>query len=168
MSEWLKEKYDVFLTQEPSNNEIGKLIRTLLKKTLPAAADALLFAADRVLHSEEIKKALNKGKYVVSDRYTESSVCYQGVDLEKKWVSNLNKFAIKPDLTIILDIDPEVGLKRKANSSEKFEKVDILKKVRNNFLNRSKKMGYQVIDTSKEIDEVQKEIRNCIKLILEK
>ncbi|MHA1377531.1 MAG: dTMP kinase [Candidatus Helarchaeota archaeon] len=168
LTDWLNKNYEAILTQEPSNNEIGKLIRKMLKISLPAAVDALLFAADRVLHTLEIQKALNDGKIVVSDRYIESSICYQGIDLNEEWIISLNKFTIKPDLTIILDIEPELGLKRKKDCSEKFEKVEFLKKVRYNFLKRARKIGYPVFDTSKNINEVQKEIRNCVNSLLKK
>lgn len=166
LANYLKQKKDVFLTQEPSSNEIGKLIGKFLKTSLPAAVDALLFAADRVLHSIEIKKALEEGKIVISDRYIESSICYQGVELDEEWICSLNKFAIVPDLTIILDIDPEIGLKRKEDTSVKFENVPFLTKVRELFLKRAKKMKYPVINTSKPIEEVQTEIKKYVNSII--
>ncbi|MHA1384014.1 MAG: dTMP kinase [Candidatus Helarchaeota archaeon] len=166
LAEWLGENYEVLITQEPSDHDIGELIRKLLKTSLPAAVDALLFAADRAIHTEEIKKALKNGKIVISDRYLESSICYQGVELDKDWITILNKFAIRPNLTIILDINPEIGLNRKKDCSEKFEKIEFLINVRNNFLNRAKNLKYKVIDTSKSIDEVQKEIRDYVKTVL--
>ncbi len=164
--DWLKQKRDVFLTEEPSTNEIGNLIKKFLKTALPAAVDALLFAADRVLHTIEIKKALEEGKIVISDRYIESSTCYQGVELDEEWIITLNKFAIFPDLTIILDINPEIGLKRKDDTSAKFENIPFLTKVRELFLKRAKKMKYPVINTSKPIEEVQTEIRNHVKSLI--
>lgn len=166
LSDWFVEikNREVFLTQEPSNNIIGKMIRKLLKTPLPPATDALLFAADRVLHSIEIKEALDEKKIVICDRYIESSLCYQGVDLDRKWISIINKFVILPHLTIILDIDPEIGLKRKENPTDKFENIAFLTKVRQNFLKRAKNLKYPVIDTSKTIEAVQEEIRNCVNL----
>jgi len=166
LMDWLKLEKKVLLTQEPSTNEIGKLIKKFLRTTLPTAVDALLFAADRVLHTIEIKKALDEGKIVISDRYIESSICYQGVELDEEWVSTLNKFALVPDLTIILDIDPEIGLKRKEDTSAKFENIPFLTKVRELFLNRAKKLNYTVITTSKPIEEVQKEIQNYVNALI--
>lgn len=166
LADHLIQNRNVLLTQEPSNSEIGNLIRKFLKTSLPAAVDALLFAADRVLHTIEIKEALEKNNIVISDRYIESSICYQGVELDEEWVSSLNKFANIPDLTIILDIDPEIGLKRKEDTSAKFENIPFLTKVRELFLNRAKKMKYPVINTSKPIEEVQTEIRNHVKSLI--
>ena len=107
----------VYLTQEPSSNEIGLLIRKYLKnKDIPPSTDALMFAADRDLHyRNEIKPKLDQGYIVISDRYVESSLIYQSLqsqEISLEWVKVLNKFATPPDLTIILDID-----------SRKFRKV---------------------------------------------
>ncbi len=162
LADWLKTEKLVLLTHEPSENEIGKLIRRLLKTPLPAAVDALLFAADRVLHTEEIKNALNEGKIVISDRYLESSICYQGVELYEEWIFVLNKHAMSPDITIILDIEPEIGLKRKEDASEKFEKVGFLKRVRENFLRRAKMLRNPVINTNDKIEDVQQKIRDFV------
>ncbi|GAG98349.1 unnamed protein product, partial [marine sediment metagenome] len=105
----------IYLTQEPSNNDIGKLLRVYLRNAkIPASTDALLFAADRVLHFEnQIKKKMEEGYIIISDRYIESSIAYQSSQSEEitiEWVKNLNLFAGKPDLTIILDIDPKISL----------------------------------------------------------
>ena len=168
LSDWLKQKYEVFLTKEPSNNEIGNLIRTYLNTSLPPAVDALLFAADRALHCEEIQKALDKDKIVISDRYIDSSFCYQGVDLNEDWIELINKFTIRANLTIILDVKPEIALNRKNDSSAKFENITFLSKVRVNFLNRARKLHYPIIDTSKPLEDAQKQIQQYADLYLQK
>ena len=157
-----------YLTQEPSNSDIGKLLRTYLKDDkIPASTDALLFAADRVLHfNNDIKKKLEEGYIVISDRYLESSIAYQSSQSENvsvDWVKTLNKFAGKPDLTIILDIDPKLSLTRKPQKVlDKFEDTSLLEKVRQVYLNRAKNEGYFVIYTDDIIEIVQAEIQEIV------
>jgi len=157
-----------YLTQEPSNSDIGKLLRTYLKDDkIPVYTDALLFAADRVLHfNNDIKKKLEEGYIVISDRYLESSIAYQSSQSENvsvDWVKTLNKFAGKPDLTIILDIDPKLSLTRKPQKVlDKFEDTSLLEKVRQVYLNRAKSEGYFVIYTDDIIEIVQAEIQEIV------
>ncbi|MFX0077030.1 MAG: dTMP kinase [Candidatus Hermodarchaeota archaeon] len=158
----------IYLTQEPSNSDVGKLLRTYLKDDkIPAATDALLFAADRVLHFHtDIKKKLEEGYIVISDRYLESSIAYQSSqseDISVDWVKNLNKFAGTPDLTIILDIDPRVSIVRKQHKVlDKFEDVSLLEKVRQVYLDRAKTEGYIVIITDDIIEIAQSKIQNVV------
>ena len=162
---------NVYITQEPSNSDIGKLLRVYLKDDrIPSSTDALLFAADRVVHFEnEIKEKLEEGYIVISDRYIESSIAYQSSQSEKitiDWVKDLNKFAGKPDLTIILDIDPKLSLARKQHKVlDKFEDTSLLEKVRQVYLNRAKNEGYIVINTDDIIEIVQTRIQ---KVVMEK
>jgi dTMP kinase len=157
-----------YLTQEPSNSDIGKLLRTYLKDAkIPASADALLFAADRVLHfNNDIKKKLDEGYIVISDRYLESSIAYQSSqskEISVEWVKTLNIFAGSPDLTIILDIEPKVSIARKHHKIlDKFEDVDLLEQVRNVYLERAKEEGYIVINTDDIIELVQSKIQKVV------
>ena len=155
----LKSKgFDAVQTKEPNpRGEVEPLIRRLLASGAPhPALDALLFAADRVQHTEEvIKPYLEAKKIVVSDRYLESSLAYQVAQgLNPRWVSAINRYAVKPDLTIILDIDPQVSLRRKPSPPERFENAEFLAKVRTLFLQRARTKKYEVIDASMAIDEV--------------
>ncbi len=158
----------VHLTQEPSKNEIGLLLRQYLKNNeIPPSTDALLFAADRDLHyKKEIQPKLNQGFIVVSDRYIESSIIYQSVqssDLSIEWIKQINTFAGSPDLTIILDIDPKISLARKDQKiMEKFEDTKFLVEVRTLYLNRAKEEGYNVINTDDIIEIVQQNIQNMV------
>jgi len=160
-----------YLTQEPSSSEIGKLLRKYLKdERIPASTDALLFAADRVLHyKNEIKKKLEEGYIVISDRYIESSIAYQSSQSDEitiEWIENLNFFAGEPDLTIILDIDPKLSLSRKNQEFlEKFEDNSLLNKVRKVYLTRAENLGYSVINTNNIIELVQNEVQ---KIVLDK
>lgn len=156
--------YDVVHTKEPNpDGMIVPIIRALLREQciLPEL-DALLFAADRVHHVEAfIIPWLKEGKIVITDRYLESSIAYQSSQgLDDEWIITINRRVINPDLTIILDIDPEISLKRKGLTYDRFERAEFLRKVRSKFLDRASKMGYKVIDASKPILEVHQEILN--------
>jgi len=163
--------FKAHLTREPSNSEIGLLIRKYLKdKKIPPITDALLFAADRNLHYHgEIKEKLDQGYIVISDRYIESSIIYQSLQSDLitiDWVKSINKFVGLPDLTIILDIDPKISLARKTQQDlEKFEDTPFLDKVRALYLERAKKEKYFVINSNDIIEFVQDKIQ---KLVLQK
>ncbi len=160
--------FKVHLTQEPSNNEIGLLVRKYLKdEKIPPITDALLFAADRNLHYHgEIKEKLKEGYIVISDRYIESSIIYQSVQSELisiEWVKNINKFVGLPDLTIILDIDPKISLARKTQQDlEKFEDTSFLDKVRALYLKRAKKENYSIVNSNDIIEFVQDKIQQIV------
>jgi dTMP kinase len=113
----IKNGFDAIYTTEPSNGEIGKFIRRFIldrKKRISIFVEALLFAADRAEHTErEILPMLKKNKVVITDRYIYSSLAYQGAaGLDIEWIKSINKSALKPDITIYLDIPIEVVLQR--------------------------------------------------------
>jgi len=123
LTERLKKDYDVLATAEPTKGmPIGNLIRQVLYGNEETSEEslALLFAADRVDHTEKkIKPALEDGKVVISDRYVYSSLAYQSRGMNKEldldWVKTINRYALEPDVVIFLDITPEEGQKRLAN-----------------------------------------------------
>ncbi len=166
---------DVVSTKEPVGTELGLELRRILttgdKDKMDAVTEALLFFADRHNHlSEKIWPALNDGKWVISDRFADSTFAYQYYGhqgrVSKDNLDNLYKIAVgnfKPDLTIILDIDPEIGLKRsfsKAETAEvkelRFENIDIdfHKRLRNGFLDiaRAESERCVVLDANKSIE----------------
>jgi dTMP kinase len=115
---------DALYTTEPSAGEIGKIIREYVlnrEKRMPAAVEALLFAADRLQHLEkEIKPALKKDKIVICDRYVYSTMAYQGAaDLDLKWIEKINQFALVPDMALFIDVSPEVVIERMLSKSKK-------------------------------------------------
>jgi len=117
-------QFDNFVfTSEPGGTELGQRIRTLVlgNNSITPLAELLLFQSDRAQHIQQvIKPALDNGKNVVCDRFTDSTIVYQGFGrgIPLEVVQRLNYIAtsgIEPDLTILLDIDVEEGLKRKTD-----------------------------------------------------
>ncbi|MHA1270465.1 MAG: dTMP kinase [Candidatus Helarchaeota archaeon] len=168
---WLKEDCGkrVMLTKEPSDGKIGILLREYLKDNkINKITDALLFAADRSEHINTIiKPALNDNIIVITDRYIESSLAYQtaqGIDVN--WILEINREFLKPDITIILDLDPEEALKRKKKLIDKFENIQFLKKVRRIYLDHAKRWNYTVINANNDIETVHRDIRKEVKKLL--
>ena len=132
---------EVVTTAEPSTGEVGQLIRRLLGKVgappTPAVM-ALLFAADRVDHlASEITPALLEGSWVISDRYLWSSLAYQSLELPIGWVRGLNDRAVLPDLTLLVDLEPEeaaLRLQREGRSEEIFDRLDLQRTIRAAYL----------------------------------
>ena len=131
LERFLKQKdEDVVLTKEPGGTETGLELRRILTEgevsKLDATAEALLFFADRRLHMiQKVWPALKQGKWVLSDRFADSTMAYQyyayGKRLKREDIEYLYRFSVgnfKPDLTIILDIDPKIGLERSFKKAE--------------------------------------------------
>ena len=112
------------LTREPSDGPVGQLIRQMLTgghaipgQSISQGTFGLLFAADRLDHLQrEVDVQLAAGATVVSDRYYHSSLAYQGTGADRDWITMLNARARKPDLTIFLQVRPEVAAKRRADA----------------------------------------------------
>jgi dTMP kinase len=132
---WLADRgYEVVATREPGATEIGRWLRDLLldpANNLSPRAEALLYAADRAEHvASVIRPALARGAIVVTDRYIDSSLAYQGAgrDLSTAEVDRLSRFAtsgLKPDLTVLLDVTVAQGLGRaEERSAEQHEAPD--------------------------------------------
>lgn len=120
-----QEKIKVFPTKEPTSGPVGKLIKDVLNGKhclLSPAALQLLFAADRGCHLvSDIIPRLKKGELVITDRYAWSSIAYGSIDLNTEWLLNLNKNYILPDLTIFIEVNPEVCLERLAKEKRSLE-----------------------------------------------
>lgn len=153
-------------TREPTGGQIGRILKRMLGRTgVDARVEALLFAADRLEHlNRVILPSLREGFIVVSDRYVYSSLAYQSVSTgEPGWVREINRFAPKPDLTILLDVDPVIGLSRiGGRRRSRFEERGFLERVREEYLKMSSEEGFVVIDASKSISEVSENIRRLV------
>ncbi len=129
-------------TREPTTSKIGCLIENILLGQVTIADEAipLLFAADRADHTKRIiLPAINDGYVVISDRYLHSSLTYQKSGMKKPfkitWLQTINKYAIKPDLVIFLEIPPEEGLSRigkwqRIHDDKFFEDLKTQKRIR--------------------------------------
>jgi dTMP kinase len=126
----LAERLGAHLTCEPSTGPVGKLLRAMLggeHAPVDATTMSLLFAADRADHlNREVEPALARGQVVVSDRWYHSSLAYQGTGEERAWIRQLNRRARTPDLTIYLEVDPEVAATRRASRDESEELFDAI------------------------------------------
>ena len=129
---WLRELgYDVVTTHEPGATKIGMRLRALLLDTahtgMSPHAEALMYAADRAEHvASVIAPALDRGAIVITDRYVDSSLAYQGAgrNLPVEEIARFNRWATggrMPDLTILLDMDPVAGLSRRTRSADRLE-----------------------------------------------
>ena len=164
--------YKIVRTREPGGTPISEQIRNVILDKANTAMDerteALLYAASRRQHLvEKVWPALKEGKIVICDRYLDSSLAYQGGarGLGVENILNVNNFATEgtfPDLTLLFDIDPQIGLARIAANANRevnrldLEKLDFHNKVRNTFLELAKRYPerFIVIDASKSREEV--------------
>ena len=165
--------WGAFYTAEPSRWKIGKFIQKYClqgeKRTSPIV-EALLFAADRFEHVErEVIPALNEGKVVVSDRYVYSSLAYQGATgLDLKWIEMINEHAIRPDLAIFVDVEPEAVIKRLKPKKSVMENLETQRKVREVYVKFVEKGKLVRIDGNKSKKEVADDILKVVLRFLEK
>lgn len=173
-----KKGLDVVVTREPGGIKISEKIRDILldpnNKEMSGETEACLYAASRCQHLlEKVIPALDSGKIVISDRYLDSSLVYQGYarGLGIENVMKVNCFATKymPDLTIFIDVKPEIALKRLENRSGKVDRLDqegmdFHKLVYEGYLEVQKMFKDRIVsvDGSKDLGEV---IADCQKLV---
>lgn len=167
LKKWFESKdHKVLLTYEPTNNKIGRALKKRMRISTHNWVEAILFAADRALHCEEVIIPSLKKAIVICDRYTHSTLAYQtAMGLDKAWIECLNKNVPEPDMTIFLDIRPEVAMSRiskRPKRTIKYEKLKLLNKVRANYL-RMKSKKFKVVNSEKEIQVVHEEIKEIIK-----
>jgi len=148
----------VYSTFEPTDGPIGSLIRQMLsgKVATDQRTIASLFAADRtdhlVNHDNGIRRKVDQGQIVLCDRYYFSSYAYHAQYIDMKWVINansLNADILRPDVTIFIDVDPDICFERiklSRSNFEMYEKIDIMKKVRANY--------FQAFDLLKDLEKI--------------
>ncbi|MDH5186618.1 MAG: dTMP kinase [bacterium] len=180
----LKEKsIPCIFSREPGGTEIGERIREILldpkNQKMHAKTELLLYLANRCQHAyEKILPELQKGTVIITDRFSDSSLAYQGKgrDLSFKVVSRLNKFAtfgIKPDLVILVDVPVEIGLTRtmqKTLDRLEQEEVKFHKAVRDGYRQLAKRAPKRIklFDGMKEIEKLQEEINQVVLDFLKK
>lgn len=171
--------HQVVFSREPGGTVIGEKLREIvLSPDTPEMHDvteAMIFAASRAQHVRQlIIPAIEAGKVVICDRFAASGVSFQhyGRGISLHLIKSLNAIALggfKPDLTIILDIDPEVGAQRVKSRGEKLERVELAEldfhtRAREGFLAQARENpdDYRIIDASKSLDQVINDVFNVI------
>ena len=176
LADWLRAKgHDVVVTFEPGGTAVGQRLRRELLEIqserggLSPRAEALLFAADRAEHvATVIRPALERGAVVVSDRFADSSIAYQGAgrDLETGDVARISRWAtdgLRPDLTVLLDLPPEVALQRvDVPDRLESEPLEFHERVRQHFLTLAKvdPTTYLVIDATLAPEQVAAQLQD--------
>jgi dTMP kinase len=178
---WLRDQgFEVVATHEPGATKVGMRLRAILLDKSHAGlsphAEALMYAADRAEHvATTIRPALERGAIVVTDRYVDSSLAYQGAGrkLPMDEIARLNKPAtggLLPDLTIVLDLPPSVGLARRTPSADRLESEpeEFHQRVRRGFrsLADADPSRYLVVDATLPPQDVAKKIQERVREML--
>ncbi|MFF9086020.1 dTMP kinase [Streptomyces sp. NPDC014991] len=181
LAEWIRAKgHEVVLTREPGATPVGKRLRSILLDVSSAGlshrAEALLYAADRAEHVDTVvRPALERGAVVISDRYIDSSVAYQGAgrDLSPTEIARINRWAtdgLVPHLTVLLDVSPETARERFTEAPDRLESepAEFHARVRSGFLTlaASDPGRYLVVDAGQEPEAVTTVIRHRLDTVL--
>ncbi len=188
-----KSGLDYIITKEPGGTELGAKIRSILLDpeniNIHPMTELLLYAADRVQHIKElITPMIEAGKVVICDRFHDSTTVYQGFTrgIDVSLIHRLNSLVLEgltPDITFVLDLDPEIGLKRawkqirngsRSESETRFEneKLQFHESVRNGYLElaRQEPDRFVVVDASAEPsnvwDQIFEQLEKCFKVQL--
>ncbi|MDX2593294.1 dTMP kinase [Streptomyces sp. WI03-4A] len=181
LADWIRAKgHEVVLTREPGATPVGKRLRSILLDVSSAGlshrAEALLYAADRAEHVDTVvRPALERGAVVISDRYIDSSVAYQGAgrDLSPTEIARINRWAtdgLVPHLTVLLDVSPEAARERFTEAPDRLESepAEFHARVRAGFLTlaASDPGRYLVVDAGQEPEAVTTVIRHRLDTVL--
>lgn len=175
-ADYLESKgYEVLITREPGAKGLGEDIRKILldyKGPVSERCESLLFLADRAQHVDNmILPAIENGQIVLCDRYTDSTVAYQGYGRQQNLerIKKLNDFAtnvLKPDLTFVFDIDVETSMQRVGKEKDRMESEgkEFHNRVRNGYLKLAEEEPnrIKVLDAAKSIDEIHEEVVNIL------
>ncbi len=165
--------FDVFWTKEPGGTDVGKRIRNVLLNfdgEIDPLTEFLLFASDRNTHIKRIIEEIGRGKIVISERFKDSSVAYQGYGggVSISFIEKVHReiTLLDPDITFLLDISPRESLRR-VRDLDRIEKrgVNFLERVRNGYLILSKMYPERiyVIDGSRSKEEIGEKIFSIVK-----
>jgi dTMP kinase len=174
---------NLIVTREPGGTELGEEIRELLLRHRedgmhPDTELLLMFAARAEHLRRKIQPALAAGQWVLSDRFTDATYAYQGggraLDLERIAIlEDWTQGALRPDITFLLDLDPEVGVARAANRAalDRFEQEDLafFQRVRNAYQQRVEEQPerFRVVDASQPLEEVQADLQAYLDALLQ-
>ena len=181
LKKWLEnQNKKVILTREPGGTSLGVSLRKILLANetgdISPRAEALMYAADRAHHVYSvIRPALERGEIVITDRYFDSSIAYQGAGriLDSNEVGRISRWAtesLTPTVTFVLDQNPEIGLQRIGNSDRlESEPLDFHKRVRQQYLQLAIQdpERYLIIDATQSIENIHKSITDCVSKYVE-
>lgn len=186
LAEWLREQgYNVYTTREPGGTLISDQIRTILhdleNTAMHPRTEILLYLASRSQHVEEvIRPLLEKDTIVLCDRYADSTLAYQGyghgIDIPTlKKLLDFSTGGLYPDLTILLDLNVEIGLERRKQSGGEWNRLDAYalafhKRVREGYLTlvADEPQRWRIVDAAQSFEDVQKALREVIRAELSK
>ncbi|GGW55440.1 dTMP kinase [Streptomyces xantholiticus] len=181
LAEWIRAKgHEVVVTREPGATPVGKRLRSILLDVSSAGlsnrAEALLYAADRAEHVDSVvRPALDRGAIVISDRYIDSSVAYQGAgrDLSPTEIARISRWAtggLVPNLTVLLDVSPEAARERFTEAPDRLESepAEFHQRVRSGFLTlaAADPGRYLVVDAGQEPESVTTVVRHRLDQLL--
>lgn len=181
LAEWIRAKgHEVVVTREPGATPVGKRLRSILLDVSSAGlsnrAEALLYAADRAEHVDSVvRPALERGAIVISDRYIDSSVAYQGAgrDLAPTEIARISRWAtsgLVPHLTVLLDVDPETARERFTEAPDRLESepAEFHTRVRSGFLTlaAADPARYLVVDAGQEPEAITTVVRHRLDRVL--
>jgi dTMP kinase len=172
-----RDGHEVVTTFEPGDTAVGGRLREILlgheTGSLDPRTEALLYAADRAEHvAQVVRPALARGAVCLTDRYIDSSLAYQGAGrtLDPSDVEHISRWAtsdLVPDLTVLLDVDPALGLTRFSEPADRLEAEPLAfhQRVREQFLHlaRRDQARYLVVDAAQPVDAVAAQIRDAVK-----
>ncbi|MEO3972351.1 dTMP kinase [Streptomyces sp. CAU 1734] len=181
LAEWIRAKgHEVVVTREPGATPVGKRLRSILLDVASAGltnrAEALLYAADRAEHvGSVVRPALERGAIVISDRYIDSSVAYQGAgrDLSPTEIARISRWAtdgLVPHLTVLLDVSPETARERFTEAPDRLESepLEFHQRVRSGFLTlaAADPARYLVVDAGQEPEAITTVVRHRLDRML--
>jgi len=174
---------DVLRTREPGGTPLAERVREIIVspsgETVPPMAELLLIFAARALHVEGcIRPALAAGRWVLCDRFTDASYAYQGAGRELgespvRWLETQVQGDLRPDLTLLLDADPVVGLARAGarGAADRFEqeRLEFFRRVRAGYLARAEAepARFRIVDASRSLEDVRQDITQHIRKFLQ-
>ena len=181
LHDWLVERGEtVLLTFEPGDTPVGKELRRIVLDPatgdLSSRTEALLYAADKAEHVDEVVlPALARGEVVITDRYVDSSLAYQGAGrtLDVAEVERVQRWAtgdLRPHLTVVLDLEPQAGLGRFTDRDRiEGQSLDFHQRVRQGFLDlaAADPAHYLVLDARAPVDELAASIRGRVADLLD-